>query len=59
MKFNATETGVFKGQCAEFCGIGHAIMKFNTTALEPAQFDACVEAIAQEGEQPIPAACVP
>ena len=35
MKFNATETGVFRGQCAEFCGIGHAIMKFTTTALEP------------------------
>ena len=60
LKFNATETGVFLGQCAEFCGIGHAIMRFKTTALEPAQFEACLEAIAVEGEDPDPpAACVP
>lgn len=59
LKFNATETGVFRGQCAEFCGIGHAIMKFTTTALEPAQFESCLEAIAQEGESPLPTACVP
>ncbi|MCH8009083.1 MAG: cytochrome c oxidase subunit II [Chloroflexi bacterium] len=59
LKFNATETGVFDGQCAEFCGIGHAIMKFKTTALEPAQFEACLEAIAEDGEEPLPAVCVP
>ncbi len=59
LKFNATETGVFKGQCAEFCGIGHTIMRFTTTALEPAQFEACLKAIAKEGESPRPAVCVP
>ena len=57
--FNATETGVFQGQCAEFCGIGHAGMRFTTTALEPAQFDACLAAIAANGEDPLPAGCVP
>ena len=57
--FNATETGVFQGQCAEFCGIGHAGMRFTTTALEPAQFDACLAAIAANGEDPLPADCVP
>jgi cytochrome c oxidase subunit 2 len=59
LKFNATETGVFQGQCAEFCGLNHAIMRFKTTALEPAQFEACLEAIVEEGESPQPAACVP
>ncbi len=59
LKFNGTETGVFAGQCAEFCGINHAIMKFKTTVLEPEQFEACLKAIANEGEQPLPAACVP
>ena len=28
MWFNATEPGVYSGQCAEFCGIGHADMRF-------------------------------
>lgn len=60
IKFNATETGVFRGQCAEFCGISHAFMKFTTTALEPDQFEACLKAIEEEGEgPPSPAACVP
>jgi cytochrome c oxidase subunit 2 len=57
--FNATETGVFKGQCAEFCGIGHAGMRFDTTALEPADFEACLAEIATNGESPIPDKCVP
>ncbi len=59
MWFNATKTGVFQGQCAEFCGIGHARMRFTTTALEPAQFDACLAAIAANGEDPLPSDCVP
>ena len=40
MWFNATEAGVYSGQCAEFCGIGHALMKFDVIAVEPAEFDA-------------------
>ena len=71
LKFNATETGVFSGQCAEFCGIGHADMKFETTALEPAQFETCLSAIEEaaavdseegrrvNGEEPRPQECIP
>ena len=40
MWFNATEAGVYPGQCAEFCGIDHAAMKFDVIAVEPAEFDA-------------------
>ena len=30
--FNASEPGVYYGQCAEFCGIAHAFMKFRVVA---------------------------
>ncbi len=50
MWFNATEPGVYSGQCAEFCGIGHAAMKFTVTALEASQFDVCMEALATDGD---------
>lgn len=43
MWFNAEEEGVFSGQCAEFCGIGHAVMKFDVTAESEADFQAWVD----------------
>jgi len=43
MWFNATEPGVYAAQCAEFCGIGHSIMKFTVVAEEPAGFEAWVD----------------
>lgn len=36
----ATEPGVFRGQCAEFCGLSHALMAFDVVAMPPAAFDA-------------------
>lgn len=35
----ATETGRFRGQCAEFCGVSHPRMSFEVLVLEPAAFD--------------------
>ena len=35
---HATRPGVFRGQCAEFCGYQHAKMSFWVTALPPAEF---------------------
>jgi cytochrome c oxidase subunit 2 len=35
-----TRAGVFRGQCAEFCGTSHALMAFNVVVLEPDAFDA-------------------
>jgi cytochrome c oxidase subunit 2 len=55
--FNATEPGVFHGQCAEFCGTGHPGMRLAVIALEPEAFDTCIRALMAEEEQP--AACVP
>jgi cytochrome c oxidase subunit 2 len=36
--FTPAETGTFLGQCAEFCGLQHARMKFRIVVLEPAAF---------------------
>ena len=33
-------TGVFRGQCAELCGTGHALMAFPAVVMEPAEFEA-------------------
>ena len=32
--------GTFRGQCAEFCGTAHALMRFTVVVEEPAVFDA-------------------
>lgn len=43
MKFTATVPGTSSGQCAEFCGLGHATMRFRVVAHTPAEFQAWVE----------------
>jgi len=44
MWFNATKAGIFSAQCAEFCGLDHAIMRFRVVAQTPEDFDAWVSA---------------
>ena len=41
---HATRAGRFRGQCAEFCGLSHALMAFDVVAMEPAAFDAWLAA---------------
>jgi cytochrome c oxidase subunit 2 len=41
--FTATREGVFRGQCAEFCGDQHAKMAFFVVAVPPAEFDAWLQ----------------
>jgi cytochrome c oxidase subunit 2 len=36
--FQARRTGSFDGQCAEFCGIQHAVMRVTVDVLEPAAY---------------------
>lgn len=43
MWLRADETGVFYGQCAEFCGTSHANMRFRVIAMPEAEFDAWIE----------------
>jgi cytochrome c oxidase subunit II len=37
--FNVREPGHYLGQCAEFCGEAHAIMRMTVMAVEPSEFD--------------------
>lgn len=39
----ATRAGTYRGQCAEFCGTGHALMAFPVVAMEPADFQAWLD----------------
>jgi cytochrome c oxidase subunit 2 len=43
----ATRAGVFRGVCAEFCGLSHARMAFDVVAMEPAAFDQWLAGIAR------------
>ena len=38
----ADEPGKYRGQCAEFCGLGHAFMRFAVVVLPPDEFEAWV-----------------
>jgi cytochrome c oxidase subunit 2 len=35
----ATKAGTYRGVCAEFCGLGHALMAFDVIAMEPTAFE--------------------
>lgn len=54
VRLQADQAGTFRGQCAEFCGLGHAAMSMTVIAMEPAEFDAWLarEALA---DRPLPA----
>ncbi len=53
LTFTPQEVGVFPGQCAEFCGIQHANMKFTVVVQTQEEFDAWIR------QQQQPAAEVP
>jgi len=63
--FNAEAPGVYRGQCAEFCGVQHAEMKATVEAMPREEFESWLEdeARAQEagssdlGEQTYAGAC--
>ncbi len=50
--FRVDEAGVYRGQCAEFCGAQHARMALHLVAMEPAAFDAWLRAQAQDAKPP-------
>ena len=39
----AERAGRYRGQCAEFCGLSHALMALDVVAMEPAAFDAWLD----------------
>lgn len=50
--FSATEAGVFRGPCAEYCGQQHARMALHVVAQPRAEFDAWLTAQARPAAEP-------
>lgn len=40
MSLEPTRPGLYRGQCAEFCGLSHALMAFDVVVMPQAEFDA-------------------
>jgi cytochrome c oxidase subunit II len=51
--YNVQEPGHYLGQCAEYCGESHAIMRMTVMAVEPQEFDGWVQRM--RGPQPVQA----
>ena len=51
MWFQADEPGTYLGQCAEFCGIAHALMRLSVVAMPKDDFDAWVNDYKQATSQ--------
>ncbi len=52
MVIEADRPGVFRGQCAEYCGRQHALMAFDVIVLPRAEFDAWLDSLAQPVPEP-------
>lgn len=52
LSFAPTTPGVYRGQCAEFCGASHALMAFETVVMPPEDFAAWLAAEARDAEPP-------
>ena len=48
LEFKAEQLGVYLGQCAEFCGIQHAVMDLEVEVMAPDEFDRWVEGRASD-----------
>lgn len=48
----ADRSGVYRGQCAEFCGVQHGLMAFLVVAQPPEQFDAWLTRQRQPAREP-------
>ena len=47
-----TQTGTFRGVCAEFCGASHALMAFSVVVMPPSDFRQWLEAQARPAASP-------
>ena len=63
LSFEAPQPGVYKGQCAEFCGVQHALMLAEVRAVPEAEFDSWASAQLRGGQglgkQTFEGACAP
>ena len=57
--FTVEEPGHYLGQCAEYCGESHAIMRMTVNAVDPSAFDAWVQRMRGSDRGTSPAAADP
>ncbi len=50
----ADEPGIYQGQCTEYCGLSHGVMRMQVTAYEPDDYDTWIEAMTTAPAQPDP-----
>ena len=55
LRLTAERPGVYRGQCAEYCGGPHALMAFEVVALPPAEFAAWLQREASPAVMPVDA----
>ncbi|TCT01557.1 cytochrome c oxidase subunit II [Aquabacter spiritensis] len=49
----AERPGIYRGQCAEFCGSAHALMAFDVVAHTPEAFEAWMRGQREDARQPV------
>jgi cytochrome c oxidase subunit 2 len=54
--FNTSNPGIYEGQCTEFCGLSHGVMRMQIKALPEAEFASWVENMTTPPAQPSTAA---
>lgn len=52
LEFTVTEAGTYAGQCAEFCGTGHADMTFVVEAMDRPAYDEYIAALVEGAPPP-------
>src|SRR5699024_2526541 len=52
MWLETDEPGTYWGQCAEYCGMQHALMRFGVVAHDPDEFDGWIEAQGRTAAEP-------
>lgn len=50
LRLQAEKPGIYRGQCAEFCGAGHALMAMEVVAMAPDEFEAWASRQAEPAE---------
>lgn len=50
--FTAQQPGIYQGQCTEFCGLSHGLMRMQVKALKPADYRKWVTAMTTPPPQP-------
>lgn len=53
LRVEALETGRFRGQCAEFCGLAHPLMAFEAVVVPPDAYAAFLDSLEGEARDPV------